>query len=148
MRKSKKPLKQTPKKCLHKLLLRLPLKYLQSVGRLRKKKIDPKVPRSFAKACHFKGWSDAIDREYNALVKRGTWPYVKQALDMKLIPYTWVFKQNPLDAEGKKFIEKARCCLRGDRQMIFVDYEPMDVYAPVASHDSIRMLISLSAAAG
>ncbi len=32
--------------------------------------------------------------------------------------------------------------------MIYVDYDPMNVYAPVASHDSIRMLISLSTAAG
>ena len=67
---------------------------------------------------------------------------------MEPVPYTWVFKQKPLDAEDKKFIGKARCCLRGDRQMIYLDYDSMNVYALVASYDSIRMLISLSAAVG
>ncbi len=32
--------------------------------------------------------------------------------------------------------------------MIYIDYDPRNLYGPVASHDSIRMLISLSAAAG
>ena len=78
---------------------------------------------------------------------RGTWSYVKCTHGMKPVPFTWVFKQKPLEAEGTKFIEKARSFLRGDRQMIYVDYDPRSVYAPVASLDSIRMLISLSAAA-
>jgi len=42
-------------------------------------------------------------------------------------------------------MEKARCCLRGDRQLAYVDYDPTNIYAPVASHDSIRMLIALAA---
>ena len=113
----------------------------------KKQKIDPNVPRSFSESCKYKGWSDAIDREYNALVKQGTCSYVKRTHSMKSVAFTWVSKQKPLDAVGTKSIEKARCCLRGDRQMVYLDYEPMNVYAPVASHDSIRMHISLSAAA-
>ncbi len=65
---------------------------------------------------------------------------------MELVPYSWVFKQKPLDAEDKKFIGKARCCLRGDLQIIYLDYGSMNVNAPVASYDSISLLISLSAA--
>ncbi len=67
---------------------------------------------------------------------------------MKLVTCTWMFKQKPLDAEGMKFIEKARCCLKADRLMIYVDYDPMNLYAQVAFNDPICMFMSLSAAAG
>ena len=106
------------------------------------KKFDPNVPRSFKHACQYPGWRAAIDREYHALVNRGTWTYVKYHPDMRPVPYTWVFKSKPLDATGKNFMEKARCCLRGDQQLEYVDYDPSNIYAPVASHDAIRMLIS------
>ncbi len=112
----------------------------------KKKRIDPNVPSNFDEACEYAGWRAAIDREFNACVKRGTWTYVKSEPNMKPVPFTWVFKMKPLDAEGKKFMEKSRCCLRGDRQQAFVDYEPTNIYAPVASHDSIRMLLAIAAA--
>jgi len=112
----------------------------------KKKKFDPNVPRSFDNACQYPGWRKAIDREYNALINRGTWSYVKIEPGMNIVPYTWVFKVKPLDAEGRKFMEKARCCLRGDQQLAYVDYDPTNIYAPVASHDSIRMLLALAAA--
>ncbi len=57
----------------------------------KKKKIDPNVPRSFVEACQYEGWCDAIDRKYIALIKPGTWSYVKQTPDMKPVPWTWVF---------------------------------------------------------
>ncbi len=64
---------------------------------------------------------------------------------MQSVPFTWVFKLKPCDAEGKEFIEKARCCVRGNRQLAYVDYDTSNIYAPVASHDSIRMLFALVA---
>ncbi len=51
----------------------------------------------------------------------------------------------PCDVEGRKIIEKARCCVRGDGQIAFVDYDPSNIYAPVASHDSIFVPIALAA---
>ncbi len=42
-------------------------------------------------------------------------------------------------------MEKACCCARGDRQLAYLDYDPSNIYAPVPSHESIRMLISLAA---
>ncbi len=38
----------------------------------RKKRIDPNLPVPFDEAFQYCGWSEAIDREYNALVRRGT----------------------------------------------------------------------------
>lgn len=42
------------------------------------KDTDTRLPRSFAEACKYQGWDAAIDCEYNALVRRGTWTYVKR----------------------------------------------------------------------
>ncbi len=64
---------------------------------------------------------------------------------MKPVPFIWVFKCNPFDAEGNKFMQAALCCVRGNRQLPYFDYDPSNIYVPVASHDSIRMLIALAA---
>ncbi len=64
---------------------------------------------------------------------------------MQSVSVTWVFKLKPFDAEGKKFIEKARCCVWVDRQLAYFGYVPSNIYAPVASHNSIRILFELVA---
>ena len=61
------------------------------------------------------------------------------------VPFTWEFKLKPLDTQGKTFLENARCCMRGDRQLAYVDYDPTNFFASVASHDSIRILLSIAA---
>lgn len=40
---------------------------------------------------------------------------------------------------------EARCTLRGDLQEEGVDYDPEALYAPVATHESIRILLCLAA---
>ncbi len=42
-------------------------------------------------------------------------------------------------------MENASCCVRSDLQMAYVDYNLPHIYALVASHDSIRMLVLLVA---
>ena len=49
-----------------------------------KKKFDPNVPRSFNEACQYPRWCVAIDREYNALVRRRTWRYIRRQPGMRL----------------------------------------------------------------
>ena len=62
-----------------------------------------------------------------------------------IVTFTWVYKLKQIDSEGKEFLEKARCCLRGDRQRPYVDYNADALYAPVASHESIRSLLAVTA---
>ncbi len=47
------------------------------------------------------------------------------------------------DAEGKKFTEKALCCVPGGHHFAHLDYDPSNIYAPASSHGSIRILIGL-----
>ncbi len=71
-------------------------------------------------------------------------PYVKRTHGMNPVPYPCVLKQNPLDAEDPKLFEKAVCGSHCARQMIYVDFDPMNVNLPVPSYDFNRTPISLS----
>lgn len=111
-----------------------------------KRAFDPNVPKAFSYAVKLKVWRAAIDREFNALVIRGTWTYTKRTPEMHVLPYTWVFRLKLLDAAGTKFLEKARCCVRGDLQSPEIDFDPFGLHAPVASHEAIRLVLSVAAA--
>lgn len=50
-----------------------------------------------------------------------------------------------MDDDGREFLYKARCVLRGDLQTEFIDFNPEELYAPVASHESIRSLLCITA---
>ena len=103
------------------------------------------VPSSFHEACQIPEWADAIDREFRALEQRGTWRYVKPLPGMNIIKYKWVFKKKPLDAKGKSYLPKARCVARGDLQEAYIDFDPTNLYAPVAAHESLRLILAYAA---
>ena len=65
---------------------------------------------------------------------------------VKPVPFTWQFKLKPLDEIEKELSEKIRCCLSGDKQVEYVDFNPEILYTPVAFHIGIRMLLSVAAA--
>lgn len=106
---------------------------------------DPRVPKTFSYALKFSAWCAAIDREFWTLVKRGTWKCVERRPGMHVLPFTLVFKLKKLDAAGTKHLEKARCCVRGELQTPEIDFNPTSIYAPVASHEAIRILFSVAA---
>ena len=60
-------------------------------------------------------------------------------------PFTSVFKLKPLDIQFLEVFHKARCCIRGDRQTPYVDFDPSNIYAPVANHEAIRLYLALAA---
>ncbi len=64
---------------------------------------------------------------------------------MKPVPFNWVFNLKQNDSEGLEFVEKAQCCPRGDRQQPYIDYNIAALYAPVASHKSICLLLAATA---
>ena len=65
---------------------------------------------------------------------------------MNRVPFTLQFKLKSLNATGTEFLENVRCCLRWDTQIENVDFNPEILYAHVASHAGIRMLLSVAAA--
>ncbi len=59
---------------------------------------------------------------------------------MQVIPYFWTFRAKFMDPEGKNYIYKARCVAPGDLQIANIDFDSDGIYAPVASHESMRLL--------
>lgn len=108
--------------------------------------VDPDdTPRSFNEACNNPDWADAIDREFDALIRRRTWILVPRARSMNVIRHKWVFRKKVIDAEGRQFLCKARCVARGDQQEAGLDFNPETLYAPVAAHESIRLILAFAA---
>ena len=58
-------------------------------------------------------------------------------------PIQWVFRLKPLDDVGN-FLRKAQCCVRGDQQKPFTDYDPDKTYAPVAAHDTLGIILAFA----
>jgi hypothetical protein len=92
---------------------------------------------------HKDRWMDALEAEYNALVKNNTW----EEIDFNRIPKSasihrpiWRFK---IKDDGRF---KARLCFDGRHQTWGVDY--MDTYAPVARIESVRLIIAIALSKG
>ena len=115
---------------------------------MKAKSRDNRIPKSFAEACKISNWAEAIDREYNALVERGIWEYVKLTPDMQPIPYIWDFRIKDTAGSIATVIYKARCCLRGDFQIAYLDFDPTNLYAPVVRHETIRIFLIKASAEG
>lgn len=71
----------------------------------------PPLPVSFDDTCSNSNWPAAIDREYNALVHRNTWKYVKITNNMLPILLKWTFRAKQIDDTQNNFLYKARCVL-------------------------------------
>ncbi len=65
---------------------------------------DARVPTSFEEACQSPEWAAAIDREYNALIRRNTWTYVRPSAEMNIIAFLWIFRLKLLDALGLQYM--------------------------------------------
>lgn len=108
------------------------------------KKDDPLAPKHFSQARKDPNWAAAIDRELNSLKRRHTWNYIKPMPNQNPVPFTWNFRLKESPGDKAQIVYKARCCLRGDKQRPYVDYDPANKYAPVVRHKSIRMLLSIT----
>ena len=72
----------------------------------------------------------ALEAEYNSLVKSETWKLVIPPDDACIVGSKWVFKV------------KARLVAQGYSQTYGIDYE--EVFSPVARYSSIRTLLTLA----
>lgn len=90
-------------------------------------------------------WKKAMDLEIQAIEKNQTWRLVDLPQGAKCIGVKWVFKTK-LNERGEVVKHKARLVVRGYAQEYGVDY--VEVYAPVARMDTIRLIIALAAQRG
>jgi hypothetical protein len=82
--------------------------------------------------------------QYDSLIENDTWELITPPPGHPIIESRWTFKVKPATRTREK-IFKARFVAKGFSQVPGVDYNPDEVYAPVIKHDSLRMLLALTA---
>eukprot|EP00253_Pinus_taeda_P032944 PITA_32944 len=99
-------------------------------------------PTSFKEAASHDEWKETMQKEYDALIKNGTWKLVDPPLGTKPIGCKWVYK-NKYNVDGLLDKHKARLVAKGFVQKEGVDYE--DTFSPITKWATIRTLFALAA---
>ncbi|GKV33035.1 hypothetical protein SLEP1_g41587 [Rubroshorea leprosula] len=102
-------------------------------------------PNCFEEAAKQQVWIDAMKEELSMIEKNQTWCLVPKLDDKKPIGVKWVFRTK-LNPDGSIHKHKARLVMKRYAQQPRVDYG--ETYAPVARHDTVRLLIALAANLG
>ncbi|KAK9110455.1 hypothetical protein Sjap_018515 [Stephania japonica] len=86
-------------------------------------------------------WKEAMDKEYHALIKNGTWSLVPYNKNQNLVTNKWIFsiKRN---SDGSINRYKARLVAKGFKQVPGIDFD--EVYSPVVKAATIRVILSLA----
>lgn len=99
-------------------------------------------PQSYSEAAANEHWKQAMEAEMMMILKNNTWSLVDKPKNRKVIGVTWIFRTKlNFDASINKF--KDRLVVKGFSQVYRVDF--LETFAPVARHDTIRLLIALAA---
>ena len=83
-----------------------------------------------------------MKEELDAIERNKTWKLTELPKGKKAISVRWVFKQK-LKPDGSIGKHKARLVARGFLQKPGLDY--FEVFAPVARHETIRLVIAIAA---
>lgn len=99
-------------------------------------------PSNFINVVSDENWKVAMDAKMSMILKNNTCILVDKPFDQHVIGVKWIFgiKLNPNGIVNKY---KARLVVKGYAQVYGVDY--FETFAPVARHDTIRLLVALSA---
>ncbi|WVZ77133.1 hypothetical protein U9M48_025033 [Paspalum notatum var. saurae] len=102
-------------------------------------------PQSVDEALKDKNWKNAMDLEYDALIRNKTWHLVPPQKGRNVIDCKWVYKikRNP---DGSLDRYKARLVAKGFKQRFGIDYE--DTFSPVVKAATIRIVLSIAVSRG
>ena len=93
------------------------------------------------------GYMEAASKEIETLKKMEVWEVVPRLKSMNVLPSTWAFKCKRYP-DGKVRKLKGRFCVRGDRQKDGIDYDSNEIFSPVVSWQTVRLLLILSIVLG
>lgn len=103
---------------------------------------DPQTLDEALSSSHADQWREAMQEEYESLIKNGTWSLVDLPPGKRALPCKWVFKSKT-NEKGDIARFKARLVIKGCAQRRGNDYD--EVYAPVVRYTSVRYLLALAA---
>lgn len=106
---------------------------------------EPKSYKEAIKSKDNKQWVEAMNDEYQSLIKNGTWVLVDPPKGQAVIDNRWVFriKEKP---NGEIDRYKARLVVRGFTQCYGIDYT--ETFSPVVRFTSVRAIFALAAHRG
>ena len=99
----------------------------------------------YIKVARFLEWIEAMKDEIDVIERNGTWKLTELLEAKKTIGVKWVFRTK-FNSDGLIFKHKARLVVKGFAQVVGVDYG--DTFAPIARHDTIRLLLALAGQMG
>lgn len=103
-------------------------------------KIVDSKPTTFEEANKLQVWKEAMQEEYNSIIKNNVWEVVPRPTDKSIVSSKWIFKlKHVVDGSIEKY--KAKFVARGFSQKEGIDYD--ETFAPMARYTSIRTIISL-----
>jgi len=107
--------------------------------------ISAEEPATVADALGDPKWKQAMDCEYEALMKNHTWHLVLWQSGRNIIDCKWVFKiKRKPDGSIDRY--KARLVAKGFKQRYGSDYE--DTFSPVVKAATIRLVLALAVSNG
>jgi hypothetical protein len=102
-------------------------------------------PTSYTTSSKHPAWGDAMNLEFDALLRNDTWTLVPPTSDMNIVGCKWVFRLKR-KADGSIDRHKARLVAKGFHQQPGVDYE--ETFSPVVKPTTIHLVLSLATFAG
>lgn len=87
-------------------------------------------------------WREAMEQEYNGLIRLDSWDIVPRPANVKVIPCHWILTRKRNQA-GEVVRHKARLVAQGNYQTPGIDFD--QTYAPVANQQVFRTLLALAA---
>jgi len=102
-------------------------------------------PTDLADALQDKNWKQAMNSEYEALIRNKTWHLVPPQRGTNVIGCKWVYKIKR-KSDGSLDRYKARLVAKGFKQRYGIDYE--DTFSPVIKAATIRVILSLAVSCG
>lgn len=102
-------------------------------------------PTSYSQAIKYPYWREAIQNEYNAFMKNGTWQLVSPDPKQNIVGCKWVFrtKRKP-DGYVERY--KARLVAKWYTQCPGIDF--LDIFNPVVKPNITRLLFSIVVSRG
>jgi Reverse transcriptase (RNA-dependent DNA polymerase) len=105
--------------------------------------IEPKTYKQAVSSPQAKEWLQAMEEELQSIRDNRTWELTDLPANRKPVGSKWVFKLK-LNEHGVVARYKARLVAQGFSQKYGVDYD--QVFAPVARHTTMRLLLSVAGA--
>ena len=100
---------------------------------------------SVAQALKDSNWRKAMSKEYDALVRNGTWELVSPTDITNLVGCKWVFRiKRNSDSSIDKF--KTRLVAKGFHQRPGVDY--LETFSPVIKPTIVKLVLSIAVSNG